>query len=161
MDIVERIEKLINSSGKSIHRVTVECGLPHTAIAAWKSGRAVPSAGAIIKLAKYFNVSTDYLLGLDNNETKNTNTITNNNQSNATGGHSTNNINLGNLSTNPLPNNKIIEELPEFKDMWAAVKDIAEAAPEANRKTIMHNEFLRLLGVYSEVATGKKKKKKK
>ena len=35
----------------------------HQTAAAWESGRAVPSADTLQKIADYFNVSADYLLG--------------------------------------------------------------------------------------------------
>ncbi len=158
--MVERILDLLNERNISEYRLIKDCGLPNSSITQWKQGKAQPGISAIIKIAKYLNVSTDYLLGLENDKTKNINTNNNNNQSNATGGHSTNNINLGNFSSTDMPNNKIIDDLPEFKDLWTAAKDMADAHGPAGRYTILHNHFQEIMDMYKEVATGKKKKKK-
>lgn len=38
-------------------------GVSQTTVTAWENGRAEPSSGYLSKLADYFNVTTDYLLG--------------------------------------------------------------------------------------------------
>ena len=40
-----------------------EIGLPKNAVSEWRSGKAKPSTDAVVKIANYFNVSTDFLLG--------------------------------------------------------------------------------------------------
>lgn len=40
-------------------------------ISDWKSGKSNPNAEALIKLAKYFNCSVDYLLGITDTKQKN------------------------------------------------------------------------------------------
>ena len=159
--MVERILNLLNERNISEYRLIKDCGLPNSSITQWKQGKAQPGLPAVIKIAKYLDVSTDYLLGLDDNKTKNINTNTNNNQSNATGGQSTNNINLGNFSPNDILNNKIVDDLPEFKDLWAAAKDIADANLPAHRPAILHSRFQDIMDMYKEVATGKKRKKRR
>lgn len=37
-----------------------------TAVSQWETGRTMPDIDTITQVAKYFNVSTDYLLGRDN-----------------------------------------------------------------------------------------------
>lgn len=44
------------------YRLNKDCGVDGSRIAEWSSGKSKPSANTIIKLAQYFNVSTDYLL---------------------------------------------------------------------------------------------------
>lgn len=61
---LERIFALIKESGKSEYAIKKETGLKNSTFSEWRAGRANPSTDAIITLAKYFNVSTDYLLGL-------------------------------------------------------------------------------------------------
>lgn len=61
---VERIFALVEASGKSEYVIKKETGLKNSMFSEWRAGRANPSTNAIITLAKYFNVSTDYLLGL-------------------------------------------------------------------------------------------------
>ena len=41
--------------------------LTRSSINGWEMGLSVPSTAVVVELAKVFNVSTDYLLGLDNN----------------------------------------------------------------------------------------------
>ena len=159
--MVERILNLLNERNISEYRLIKDCGLPNSSITQWKQGKAQPGLSAVIKIAKYLDVSTDYLLGLDDNKTKNINTNTNNNQSNATGGQSTNNINLGNFSSSDIPNNKIIDDLPEFKDLWTAAKDIANAYGPRGQYTVLNNRFQEIMDMYKEVATGKKRKKRR
>lgn len=38
-------------------------GVSQTTVTAWETGKAEPSSSAITRIADYFNVSTDYLLG--------------------------------------------------------------------------------------------------
>jgi transcriptional regulator with XRE-family HTH domain len=37
----------------------------HSIIAQWENGKLMPSVENLIKIAKYFNESVDYLLGLE------------------------------------------------------------------------------------------------
>jgi transcriptional regulator with XRE-family HTH domain len=54
----------MNERNITAKKLTTDLGLSHSAITHWKQGRAVPSASALFKIARYFNVSTDYILGL-------------------------------------------------------------------------------------------------
>lgn len=54
-----RIEKKISQA-----QLAADTGLTISAISKWEQGQRIPSALAIITLAKYFNVTTDYLLGV-------------------------------------------------------------------------------------------------
>ena len=69
---IERILNLLEQSGESARKVEVNAGLSNASFQAWRNGRNKPSADAIIKLAKYFGVSTDYLLGLSEERTAST-----------------------------------------------------------------------------------------
>ncbi|MCL2416148.1 MAG: helix-turn-helix transcriptional regulator [Defluviitaleaceae bacterium] len=60
--LVERILKLIQERDIRAIQFANEAGLPKNAVSEWKNGKAKPSTDAIIKIAKYFGVSTDYLL---------------------------------------------------------------------------------------------------
>lgn len=42
-----------------------ELGVSQVTIARWETGNREPSFDMLIKIAKYFGVSTDYLLGLE------------------------------------------------------------------------------------------------
>ncbi len=55
-----RIEK--NLSQRDLAKAT---NLSQTAIVFWENNKRIPRADAVIILAKFFNVSTDYILGLE------------------------------------------------------------------------------------------------
>ncbi len=59
---VERIQELINMNNESAAPLMKKLGMSSTSFSDWKRKKAKPSTEAIIKIAKYFNVSTDYLL---------------------------------------------------------------------------------------------------
>ena len=64
MNPIERIFSLIEKSGKGIYVIEKDIGLVRGTLANWKLGRSKqPSADALSKLADYFDVSVDYLLG--------------------------------------------------------------------------------------------------
>ena len=42
-------------------------GLTRSAVNAWEMGLSIPSTSYVVELARVFNVSTDYLLGLNEN----------------------------------------------------------------------------------------------
>ena len=61
----ERLDALCKSRGISITDFSVnKLGVSNSAATSWKKG-AIPRSDIVIKAAKYFGVSTDYLLGLD------------------------------------------------------------------------------------------------
>ena len=62
--MIERILILMERDGVKAASLTSELGLPLSAVTKWKQGIQNPSTGAIIKIAKYFDVTTDYLLGI-------------------------------------------------------------------------------------------------
>ena len=61
----ERLKYLRMEKEKTQKQVAQETGFAQSAIAFWETGKRVPNAIAIIVLAQYFDVSTDYLLGLE------------------------------------------------------------------------------------------------
>ena len=58
---IERILNLIEEHGITAYKLLSDIGLSSARITQWKNG-AKPSAEAILKIARYFNVSTDYLI---------------------------------------------------------------------------------------------------
>lgn len=64
-ETTKRILYLLKLSGQNPHQVEVGAGLPNATIGRLQTGKIKnPSAEAIIKFARYFNVSADYLLCL-------------------------------------------------------------------------------------------------
>ena len=60
--MITRILILMHNKGITAKQLTTELELSSSSITDWKKGKAKPSTDAIIKLANFFNVSTDYLL---------------------------------------------------------------------------------------------------
>lgn len=69
--IGNRIKELRKSKKMSQSELGKFIGVSQTTVTAWENGRAEPSSSYVAKLATFFNVSTDYLLGRkapDNND---------------------------------------------------------------------------------------------
>lgn len=66
MDLYEKIKELAAQKKISIRQLEEKLKLANGTIRRW--GNTNPSTGAVAKVAKYFNVSVDYLLGLDDKE---------------------------------------------------------------------------------------------
>lgn len=62
----DRLKELRIEKGLSQHQLAKQVGLTHTAIGLWERKQRIPNADAIVSLALFFNVTTDYLLGLEN-----------------------------------------------------------------------------------------------
>lgn len=63
MPFLQRLLCLIESSGISKNKLLTDLGINKSAIFAWENRGTIPSGEIIAKLADYFQVSTDYLLG--------------------------------------------------------------------------------------------------
>ena len=60
----ERLKEVRLEKNVSQSQLAKDTGLSQSAISFWESGDRLPSIQAVIILAKYYNVSADYLLGL-------------------------------------------------------------------------------------------------
>ena len=65
MKYSERIKELRISKNLSQMQLATLTNISQSAIAKWELGKTEPTAGAIITLAKFFEETTDYLLGLE------------------------------------------------------------------------------------------------
>ena len=65
MDFKIRLKELRLSKNLSQMQLAIKTGLSQSAIAKWELGKTEPTASAIITLAKFFNETTDYILGLE------------------------------------------------------------------------------------------------
>ena len=61
MTLFEKIKKLCNESGITFYRLEKDCGLSSQSIEKWE--KSTPRGDTLLKVADYFNVTTDYLLG--------------------------------------------------------------------------------------------------
>jgi len=69
MDMGERLRRARLSAGFStMKQVTDALGLERTRYLKWEHGDAVPSLDMLVRLCRLFNVSADYLLGIDSDE---------------------------------------------------------------------------------------------
>ncbi len=65
MEFKDRLKELRISKNLSQMQLANKTGISQSAIAKWELGKTEPTATAIITLAKFFNETTDYLLGLE------------------------------------------------------------------------------------------------
>jgi len=61
--MIETIHELMKLKKISAYDLAKSCNIKNSSFTQWKQGRQKPSADALIKLANFFNVSIDYLVG--------------------------------------------------------------------------------------------------
>lgn len=59
-----RLKELRNDKKVSQQQLGLEIRCSQSVISDWENGNAEPTASAIVAVAEYFGVSTDYLLGM-------------------------------------------------------------------------------------------------
>lgn len=59
----KRLKELRNERGLSQAELAKATGLSHTALVYWENEKRIPKANAVLILAEFFGVTTDYLLG--------------------------------------------------------------------------------------------------
>ena len=59
----KRLKELRTSKNLSQDQLAKRTGLTKTSINHWENGKCQPNANATVALARYFEVTTDYLLG--------------------------------------------------------------------------------------------------
>lgn len=68
MDILQRIQYLLKKNNINASKMSKDIGISSGLFSQWKNGKQKPSTEKIQLIAKYFNVSTDYLLGNEQKE---------------------------------------------------------------------------------------------
>ena len=63
--MADKIKQLREQMGYTQAELARKLKLTRSSINGWEMGLTVPSTPMVVELAKIFNVSTDYLLGLD------------------------------------------------------------------------------------------------
>ena len=66
MDIYGRIEKMLSEKGITAYKLSKDTGISTGLISHWKKRMQNPSSEKLQKIADYFGVSVDYLLGATN-----------------------------------------------------------------------------------------------
>ena len=64
MLMAERIKTLRNEKNMGQNLLAKELDVSNASISYWENGKQEPSAQALFKIAEYFGVSVDYILGL-------------------------------------------------------------------------------------------------
>ena len=64
----ERIKELRETKGISQMELAKNLNISQSAVAKWEKEKTEPTASAIIFISRYFGVSADYLLGLENED---------------------------------------------------------------------------------------------
>lgn len=63
MDVVDKILKLLQETNTEQKQLTAYLGVSPQTVSDWKSGKTKSYMKHLDRIAEYFNVSTDYLLG--------------------------------------------------------------------------------------------------
>lgn len=67
--IDERIKHLREQNSMTQAELAKKLGITRSSVNAWEMGISIPSTQYIVELAHIFNISTDYLLGVDHSAT--------------------------------------------------------------------------------------------
>ncbi len=67
--LADKIRLLRENNGMTQSALAKKLGLSRSGVNAWEMGLSIPSTQYVVELAKLFNVSADYLLGIDNTST--------------------------------------------------------------------------------------------
>ena len=70
-DIADKIKALRESRGMTQAELARQLGITRSGVNAWEMGLSVPSTQFVVDLALFFNVSSDFLLGIDSSFTLN------------------------------------------------------------------------------------------
>ena len=62
----ERFEQLCNNIGSKPNPIVKELGLSNSITTKWKKG-AIPNGEILLRIANYFDISIDYLMGRTDN----------------------------------------------------------------------------------------------
>ncbi len=62
------LSKLIGSTGKTQNEICKELGVTKQKLSKWKTAYNEPSLDELAIIATYFQVTTDYLIGLENED---------------------------------------------------------------------------------------------
>ena len=74
--IADRIRFLREQKGMTQTELAKNLGITRSSVNAWEMGISAPSTQYVIELSKIFSISTDYILGVENTTTIETNGLT-------------------------------------------------------------------------------------
>ena len=67
---LEKIENLMQENNLTANKLAIACKLQNNTFTYWKNGKTKPTIDALIRIADYFNVSIDYLVGRESLSTE-------------------------------------------------------------------------------------------
>lgn len=70
MEFTDRIRDLLKNKNVTQKQFFEDLQLGKNTFKNWETNNTIPSGVVVVNIAKYFNVSTDYLLGYENIEEK-------------------------------------------------------------------------------------------
>ena len=65
MEFKDRLKELRIEKGLSQMQLAIKLNISQSAIAKWELGKTEPTSSAIITVAKFFDETTDYVLGVE------------------------------------------------------------------------------------------------
>lgn len=67
MSFTERFQELLAQRNITTYKISKETDIGETLLGYWRRGERVPTLENLIKLADYFDISIDYLVGRSDN----------------------------------------------------------------------------------------------
>jgi len=64
----QRLEQLLNEKGIQQTTLAEHLNMANSTISQWKTGKRSPDIESLMKIAKFLNCTTDYLLGMSNSQ---------------------------------------------------------------------------------------------
>lgn len=61
----ERLRQLVNGSGKNLQALAAELGMSTPTLSRYLTGSRTPDLPYVVKISQHFNISIDWLLGLN------------------------------------------------------------------------------------------------
>ena len=65
VDFQERLNELLDSDSRSYTAIAKDLGVSKQAVSSWRSGARSPKKSVIVKMARMYNVSLEWLMGFD------------------------------------------------------------------------------------------------
>ena len=62
-------EQLLQKHGVSTYKISKDTGIAQSVFSSWKTGRSTPKGDKLKIIAEYFNVSVNYLMGIEEKDT--------------------------------------------------------------------------------------------
>lgn len=130
----EILVQLLQKNNITAYKLSKDLGISETLISQWKNGRQVPKYDSIKILCQYFDVSSDYILGMTDNP--NTRSITNN----VSGIMSGNNVVGSNGGSFTMKNPQVNQEY-QISDEAKEILRIYESLDVRKRMKLLNTAF--------------------